>query len=196
MLSDAVGVGLRSSAHEAARPSRPNVLPAAGEPQELHGDVEDAWCDSKPQPWRSSCSARAGSPVVTDASSSADSRPASSGIIETTLPNSPSLVLSVSNQSFADDPIGIVVTIDGREVVHDQFVVEDQHHWVTYELAVAPGFHAITLESDTGVTRTATFEVAAAKQRWAAISYWYDPPDRRGAAGPWSLGASSSSSSR
>ena len=118
-----------------------------------------------------------GSPVVTDASSSADSRPASSGIIETTLPNPPSLVLSVSNQSFADDPIGIVVTIDGREVVRDQFAVEDQHHWVTYELVFAPGSHAITLESDTGVTRTATFEVAAAKQRWAAISYWYDPPD-------------------
>ena len=34
----------------------------------------------------------------------------------------------------------------------------------------------ITVESDTGVTRTATFEVVAAKQRWAAISYWYDPP--------------------
>lgn len=89
----------------------------------------------------------------------------------------PNLTLHVSNQSFADDPVEIVVTIDGTEVVRDTFFVESQHNWITFELAVAPGRHELSMTSSTGVRQTATLEMPADAHRWAVVDYWYYPPD-------------------
>ncbi|HEU5107094.1 MAG TPA: hypothetical protein VFT95_00815 [Micromonosporaceae bacterium] len=89
----------------------------------------------------------------------------------------PNLVLYVSNQSFADDPVGIRVEIDDRVVVDDSFAVENQHTWIKYELTVPAGAHTIRATSDTGATASHQLELPAGEIRWAVFHYWYYPPD-------------------
>jgi hypothetical protein len=85
--------------------------------------------------------------------------------------------LSVSNQSFADDPVRITVLIDGQPAVDDLFAVGSQHNWVTYQLDIPAGTHEVAMASDTGVTATATFETPTTGQRYGVVNYWYYPPD-------------------
>ena len=85
------------------------------------------------------------------------------------------LTLLVSNQSFTDDPVRITVRIDGDVVVDDDFFVGSQHNWRTFEVAVAPGDHLVSLTSDTDVEWETTLAVPRAGHRWAAAAYWYQP---------------------
>ena len=57
------------------------------------------------------------------------------------------------------------------------FDVEDQHNWITFELVVAPGDHELLMTSSTGVTQSATFTMPADAHRWAVVDYWFYPPD-------------------
>jgi hypothetical protein len=95
------------------------------------------------------------------------------------LPGAPdgeaSLTLLVSNQSFADDPVRITVRVDGAVVVDDDFFVGSQHNWRTFDLAVTPGDHLVSLTSDTDVEWETTLAVPGDGHRWAAAAYWYQP---------------------
>lgn len=87
------------------------------------------------------------------------------------------LTLFVSNQSFADDPVGIIVRIDGDVVVDEEFPVKAQDNWIAFELRVPPGEHEVTMSSTTGVEADAALSIPAGGRRWASIAYWYKAPD-------------------
>ena len=82
------------------------------------------------------------------------------------------LVLLVSNQSFDDEEVRLSVAVDGVTVVDGDFHVEDQHNWISFPLALPPGGHEVTAESDSGATLRESFEVARNKSRYAVIDYW------------------------
>ena len=111
--------------------------------------------------------------AMTSASTAASTEPVFS------LPRAPdgeaSLTLLVSNQSFADDPVRITVRIDGDVVVDDDFFVDSQHNWRTFDLAVTPGDHLVSLTSDTNVEWETTLAVPSDDHRWAAAAYWHQP---------------------
>jgi hypothetical protein len=89
----------------------------------------------------------------------------------------PNLVLYVSNQSFADDPVGIRVELAGQVVVDSLFRVESQHTWVEHRLTVPAGTHQIEVTSTTGVVSTHDLVVPRSETRWVVIEYWYYPGD-------------------
>ncbi|MBE7323511.1 hypothetical protein IEQ44_02435 [Nocardioides sp. Y6] len=82
------------------------------------------------------------------------------------------LVLWVSNQSFDDETVTLVVEVDGVTVVDGDFAVEGQHNWIKFPLAMPAGEHEITAESDTGATLTETFRVPGDAPRYAVIDHW------------------------
>lgn len=89
------------------------------------------------------------------------------------------LVLYVSNQSFDDEEVGLLVVVDGVTVVDGDFHVEDQHNWISFPLEMPPGGHEVTADSDSGATLRESFEVPRNKPRYAVIDYWTedDSPD-------------------
>lgn len=93
----------------------------------------------------------------------------------------PVFVLVVSNQSFEDDPIGLVITIDGQLVADDEYDVGSQHTISTYHVrGLAPGGHDVVVASSTGVGRDARVRMPDSGPRWAYVTYWYHPDDTRG----------------
>lgn len=89
------------------------------------------------------------------------------------------LQLFVSNQSFVDDPVRITVSIDGIEVVDQEFVVEGQHTWVSFPLALPPGRHELVATSGTGARLTEQLRTGE-RRRYAVINYWnYQDEDGR-----------------
>jgi hypothetical protein len=89
------------------------------------------------------------------------------------------LVLIISNQSFDDEAVRLNVRVDGVTVVNDDFHVEDQHNWIGFPLALRPGGHEVTADSDSGATLRESFDVPGNKPRYAVIDYWTedDSPD-------------------
>ncbi|MEO3771790.1 hypothetical protein ABGB10_15485 [Micromonospora sp. B9E7] len=81
------------------------------------------------------------------------------------------LHLWVSNQSFADDPVALTVSIDGTEIVDRHFAVEGQHNWVLFPVRVAPGHHVVRVVSGTGVEKQESFTMPETGRRYAAIDY-------------------------
>ena len=89
--------------------------------------------------------------------------------------------LWVSNQSFTDDPVSVIVRLDGIPVVSESFLVEGQHNWQSFLIrGLAPGDHTVTAESDTGVVTSWTFTLPAGEARWLVVDYWYDLDDLGG----------------
>ena len=82
------------------------------------------------------------------------------------------LVLYVSNQSFDDEEVGLLVVVDGVTVVDGDFHVEDQHNWISFPLDLSPGAHEITAESDSGATLSESFEVPGDQPRFAIVDHW------------------------
>lgn len=96
-------------------------------------------------------------------------------------PRAGEVKLWVSNQSFEDDPVDIMVRLDGIPVVSDAFLVEGQHNWQGFMIGgLAPGDHTVTAESDTGATGTWTFTLPADEPRWLVVDYWYYPDEAEG----------------
>ncbi|HSJ90626.1 MAG TPA: hypothetical protein VK917_01080 [Ilumatobacter sp.] len=104
------------------------------------------------------------------------------GVGEATIEPLPGeLKLWVSNQSFTDDPVSIIVRLDGIAVVGEPFFVEGQHNWQSFLIrGLAPGEHTVTAESDTGVTTSWTFTLPRHEARWLVVDYWNDPDDPEG----------------
>jgi hypothetical protein len=104
--------------------------------------------------------------------------PAASAPSEPKTPNADGgLTLLVSNQSFADDPVRITISIDGDVVVDDEFSVGMQDNWIAFEVRLPPGNHELTMRSSTGVEADAEVSIPAAGHRWASAAYWNSPPD-------------------
>jgi hypothetical protein len=93
-------------------------------------------------------------------------------------PTDPSLTLFVSNQSFARDRVDIEIRLDGQLAVTGDFDVEGQHTWIDFDVAIAPGEHAISIVSQDGdATREQSFVMDARK--YGVVMYWYDEGDNR-----------------
>lgn len=92
-------------------------------------------------------------------------------------PPPPPFTLYVSNQSFEDPAVGIVITIDGANVVDQTFDVEGQHNWIKFVPDVAPGDHVLHAVSSTGVEMTSEFTLPEGESRWAVVDYWYYPDE-------------------
>ncbi len=82
------------------------------------------------------------------------------------------VLLYVSNQSYEDPDIHVIVTIDDEVVVDDRFPVGNQHNWVPHLLHLSPGEHRVRAESSTGATFDGTFETLPGQPRWAVLNYW------------------------
>lgn len=87
------------------------------------------------------------------------------------------LVLYISNQSFDDENVRLMVAIDGVTVVEDDFRVEGQHNWIQFPLNLPPGEHAIIATTDSGATLRKTFEVPQYGTRYAVINHWAESDD-------------------
>jgi hypothetical protein len=92
-------------------------------------------------------------------------------------PDEADVVLYVSNQSFEDDPVRIVVEVDGRRVVDQQFAVEGQHTWVEFGLDLTEGEHTVLATSDTEARAEEVLVLPEGERRWAVLEYWFYPDD-------------------
>lgn len=90
----------------------------------------------------------------------------------------PPLTLYVSNQSFDDPVVGIIVTIDGSQVVDHSFEVEDQHNFVRFEQqGLTSGTHTIEATASTGPSFTTEVTIRDGEPRWAVLGYEFDPDE-------------------
>ncbi len=62
-------------------------------------------------------------------------------------------------------------------MVDGDFHVEDQHNWITFPLAMPPGEHVVTAESDSGASLEESFRTPDHGTRHAVIDYWDDDND-------------------
>ncbi len=86
------------------------------------------------------------------------------------------LILYVSNQSFAINPVEIKVFIDGRKVIDDKFKIRYQRNWRKYQFELARGTHRLRIESTNGdVTWEEPFDIT--RKQWGVINYWCQPKD-------------------
>ena len=83
------------------------------------------------------------------------------------------VTLEVSNQSFDDPSVELVIVIDGTVVVDQQFAVKDQHNWVTFELSLPAGDHELVATSDSGLEESFTFTTVEGEPRWLVLNYWW-----------------------
>ncbi len=90
------------------------------------------------------------------------------------------LVLYVSNQSFALDPVDIKVYLDGVLAVNQDFYVKSQHNWIKFQFQLRGGTHEIRAVTKAGETQKASF-FDMDKQRWCVVNFWYYPEGSRGA---------------
>lgn len=79
--------------------------------------------------------------------------------------------LYVSNQSFAEPAVDVVVTIDGVQVVSQTFEVKNQHNWVPFTQRLAAGRHSLVARTRSGrATFSRSFVTGA--RNWAVVDYW------------------------
>ncbi len=87
-----------------------------------------------------------------------------------TEPNA-NVILYVSNQSFDEPLTNILVLIDGRTVVQDEFEVKNQHYWKVYSIHLSPGEHSLYAIAANGTAEiNRSFKVSG--NHWAALSFW------------------------
>ena len=81
------------------------------------------------------------------------------------------LAVIVSNQSYDDPEVDLIVTVDGDVVIERSFAVEGQHTFVSYRLPLEPGDHRMVIRADTGATHERVISLGA-ERRYLAVSYW------------------------
>ncbi|MCF0092234.1 hypothetical protein B0E54_01055 [Micromonospora sp. MH99] len=89
--------------------------------------------------------------------------------------DSADLHLWVSNQSFEDDRVTVVVSIDGTRLVDQPFDVQSQHNWILFPIKLPPGSHEVTATSPTGAETHQRLTVPEQGRRYAVLSYWTEP---------------------
>lgn len=88
----------------------------------------------------------------------------------------PNVILVVSNQSFAIDPIDLIVIIDSDTIVYDTLYVNNQHNWKVHKLNLSKGKHSIKAKSlNGGYEITDSFFLFYKK--YIYIDYWFYPED-------------------
>ena len=91
-------------------------------------------------------------------------------------PTDDNLLLYVSNQSFAVDPVDMLVRIDGAVAVRDNFEVGSQHNWIRFSLRLAAGSHTVSAASSQApATADARFDLADGERIYCVVNYWYSP---------------------
>ncbi len=93
------------------------------------------------------------------------------------------LTLFVSNQSYADRSVDIVVTLDGDTIIERGFNVGDQHNYIEHRIRLDAGAHtlrALTTIADEEVELSEEFTIDPGQRRYSALSYWhYEPSSAR-----------------
>lgn len=88
----------------------------------------------------------------------------------------PNLVILVTNQSFDNPSVDITVSIDGDQVISEDFSVGNQHNFKVLELCLPEGSHSLSADSLKGeASMTTSFELPS--KRW--ILLWYDFDEKR-----------------
>jgi hypothetical protein len=112
---------------------------------------------------------------------------ASEGEVRVVDPESCDLLLTVSNESYLDDPVVLTVAIDGVDVLSQPFEVRDQHHFVRFPLRLGSGTHELKVSSDTEVVLEERFTLPATGERqYAGIAY-YNYADEDGKLIDWNI---------
>lgn len=82
--------------------------------------------------------------------------------------------LYVSNQSFAINPVDVLIEIDGELVVSDYFRVGTQHTFVPFKLSLSKGKHWIRIWSKKGDSELST-EFDLNDHEVGVVTFWYYP---------------------
>lgn len=90
------------------------------------------------------------------------------------------VVLGVSNQSFEDPDVSLVVNFDGVDLIDQSFPVEGQHTVTSFGIDAAWGPHTMTVVSDTGASASETLDLSAGDPLWVYVDYWYFDPAQEG----------------
>ena len=117
----------------------------------------------------------------------ADVGDASEGDVRVVDPESCDLLLTVSNQSYLDDPVVLTVVIDGVDVLSQPFEVRNQHHFVRFPLRLGSGTHELKVSSDTGVVLDERFTLPATGERQHAGIAYYNYADEDGKLIDWNI---------
>ena len=87
-------------------------------------------------------------------------------------PPPPTYTIDITNQSFTNPQVAIVVRIDGAEVVDQPFAVKDQHNVISFSFDLTEGAHLVEVEADNGAVAEAKVQIPADAARYSAISHW------------------------
>ncbi len=120
-----------------------------------------------------------GAPVAskkTDPGAETNRPAAATSISPPVASGSAALILYVSNQSFAINPVEIKVFIDGRKVIDDKFKIKYQRNWRKYQFELAKGTHRLRIEATNGdATWGESLDIT--RKQWGVINYWCQPKD-------------------
>ena len=87
-------------------------------------------------------------------------------------PSRATFLLTVSNQSFREPRAAIMVTVDGRQVIAQDFDVKGQHNFVQFPLHIAPGRHALVATASARTRHQEAFTLPASGKRYGVLLYW------------------------
>jgi hypothetical protein len=90
------------------------------------------------------------------------------------------MVLWVTNQSFDDSEVVLTITIDGTQLIAEQFDVNGQHTFVECFVKAAPGQHVLSVVSDSGAQLESPFVLPKTRPRYGLITYWNHTEDGTG----------------
>ena len=82
------------------------------------------------------------------------------------------VLLYVSNQSFANPDVRMAVAVDGAVVADQVFDVCGQHGQALFPLALDPGWHDLTVTTDSGLAHRSRVDVPPSGVRWVLVSHW------------------------
>jgi hypothetical protein len=83
--------------------------------------------------------------------------------------------LFVSNQNLALDTSAMEVSIDGRQVFHQELVTGTQHTWARETISAGAGKHSLTISEAKTRTRRSQ-EVNVSQDLWVVIRFHGPPP--------------------
>ena len=81
-------------------------------------------------------------------------------------------ILYVSNQSFDKPKVDISISIDGKSLVTNTFLVENQHYWKIYSIQLNTGKHYLKAKAGFGPYEIER-DFNIAEKHWAVLNFWY-----------------------